>query len=103
MEPDLDQLYHELRAVIDPEIGINIVDLGLIYGLEYDDKGLRMRLTMTSAACPMSDLIIANCRMVLDEVLPPNTPVDIELVWEPPWTPEMMTGEVRNHFGWSGS
>lgn len=90
-----------LRAVIDPEVGINIVDLGLIYAVETSPERVFVRMTMTSPACPMGDLIMDDIDRVLDEALPAHIRVDVELVWDPPWTPERMEGGARSHFGWT--
>lgn len=100
MDIDESQVRDALRAVMDPEAGMNIVDLGLVYGVESDASGVRVRLTMTSAACPMAEMIVDDARDALEHALPPRTPVEIELVWDPPWTPERMSGFAREHFGW---
>jgi metal-sulfur cluster biosynthetic enzyme len=90
-----------LRRVFDPEVGLNIVDLGLVYAIEPSEQGLRVELTMTSAACPMADLIIDDAREALRSVLPKDSRIDIELVWDPPWTPERMSDLARAQFGWA--
>ncbi|HJV27757.1 MAG TPA: metal-sulfur cluster assembly factor [Aromatoleum sp.] len=97
---DLDQIRELLRQVIDPEVGINIVDLGLIYGLEFADDELLIRLTMTSPACPLGDVIVSDIDSVLDPAVPQDIRIRVMLVWEPPWSPELMTPEARKHFGW---
>ncbi len=55
---------------------------------------------MTTAACPMADMIVDNARRVIAAIVPPGTSIDVELVWDPPWTPDKMTGIARDHFGW---
>jgi metal-sulfur cluster biosynthetic enzyme len=97
---DLDQIRELLRQVIDPEVGINIVDLGLIYGLELTEDELLIRLTMTSPACPLGDVIVSDIDSVLDPAVPQDIRIRVMLVWEPPWSPELMTPEARKHFGW---
>jgi len=99
--PDDSAVRDALRQVIDPEAGMNIVDLGLIYGVEVGDKLVHIDLTMTSAACPMADMIIADASAAIGSVVPVGTQIDIELVWEPPWTPELMSDLAREHFGWA--
>ncbi|MFN3985527.1 MAG: metal-sulfur cluster assembly factor [Rhodocyclaceae bacterium] len=89
-----------LRQVIDPEVGVNIVDLGLIYAIEVSPEGLRICMTMTSPACPMGEMIMDDIDRVLDAALPPEVRIDVELVWEPPWSPERMDPAARHHFGW---
>lgn len=90
-----------LMRVIDPEAGMNIVDLGLVYGITADADGVQVQLTMTSAACPMADLIVDDAHAALEAVLPRGTPVTIEMVWDPPWTPDRMSDLARAQFGWA--
>ena len=89
-----------LRRVIDPEVGMNIVDLGLVYRLEASASGVELDLTMTSPACPMGEMIVAEAEAALADCVPPDQPVTVQLVWEPPWSPERMSAEARQHFGW---
>ena len=89
-----------LRSVDDPEAGMNIVDLGLVYGVTVDDAGVQVDLTMTTAACPMTERIVEQARAAIEGIAPAGTPVDIQLVWDPPWTPDKMSGIAREHFGW---
>lgn len=90
-----------LHNVIDPEVGINIVDLGLVYGVEISGNKLHIDLTMTTPACPMGDMILDDARQALAGLLPANAEIDINLVWEPPWSPDKMSEQAREHFGWS--
>lgn len=89
-----------LRRVDDPEVGINIVDLGLIYHIGITPRQVRVEMTMTSAACPLGDLITENARRALSAALPQDSAVDVTLVWDPPWTPDMMSESARQTFGW---
>jgi metal-sulfur cluster biosynthetic enzyme len=98
--PSADSLREALRTVIDPEAGMNIVDLGLIYGVEVAPDCVHVDLTMTTPSCPMSEMIIDDCDAALRTVLPAGCRVNIELVWSPPWEPSMMTDKARQHFGW---
>jgi metal-sulfur cluster biosynthetic enzyme len=98
---DDDAVREALRQVEDPEAGMNIVDLGLVYGIEVADAAVHIDLTMTTAACPMADMIIDQARAAVAAILPPDTVIDVQLVWDPPWTPDKMTGIAREHFGWS--
>jgi metal-sulfur cluster biosynthetic enzyme len=100
-EPNEDGVRDALRAVLDPEAGMNIVDLGLVYGIEVSDQGVKVQMTMTSAACPMADMIVDDVHAALEGALPPGTPVEVEMVWDPPWTPDRMSGFAREHFGWA--
>lgn len=89
-----------LRGVIDPEIGLSIVDLGLVYGVDAGEGWCDVQLTMTSAACPLGDLIVGDAKAALVDSLPEGTNVDVMLVWEPPWTPDRMTDGARARMGW---
>ncbi len=95
MKPIRKQIADVLRHVDDPELGINIVDLGLIYDLRFDDGDLTIELTMTTPACPLSDYIKKNIRHITDQAKGIER-VHIDIVWQPPWSPEMMDSEVRS-------
>jgi metal-sulfur cluster biosynthetic enzyme len=99
--PDDDAVREALRGVDDPEAGMNIVDLGLVYDVRVEDDGVAVEMTMTSAACPMADMIVEQVRDAVDAVVPAGARVDVRLVWDPPWTPDRMTGIAKEHFGWS--
>ena len=102
--PDDEAVREVLRCVEDPEAGMNIVDLGLVYAVEATAAGVHVDLTMTTAACPMADLIVDEAREAIRSITPPDTRIEVTLVWDPPWTPDKMTGVAREHFGWlSGS
>ena len=98
--PDDDAVRDALRQVDDPEAGMNIVDLGLVYGVEVAARAVHVDLTMTTAACPMADMIVGQAHDVISAIVPEGTTVVVELVWDPPWTPDKMTGVARQHFGW---
>jgi metal-sulfur cluster biosynthetic enzyme len=89
-----------LRRVVDPEVAMSIVDVGLVYGVTVTPERLHVRLTMTSAACPVADLIIEDVGTQLDQVAPPEMAVDVELVWEPPWTTDRMSARAKTFMGW---
>lgn len=89
-----------LSTVSDPEHGINIVDLGLVYGVDVAPGQVTVRLTLTSPGCPMGNLILGDAEEAVQGVVTPGTVVDLELVWEPPWGPERMSDAAKQHFGW---
>ena len=89
-----------LRDVIDPEVGINVVDLGLVYGVEIDGKDARVRMTMTTPACPLGPYIGETAETAIRARLPEGGEVSIELGWDPPWTPERISAEGRRQLGW---
>jgi metal-sulfur cluster biosynthetic enzyme len=89
-----------LRRVLDPEIGLNIVDLGLIYDLDIDEQGdVSIEMTLTTPGCPLHDAIDEAVQRALG-TLPGVRGVQVNLVWAPPWTPEMITEEGRRALGW---
>ncbi|TDR70615.1 metal-sulfur cluster assembly factor [Paludibacterium purpuratum] len=97
-----DTLREALRQVIDPEVGMNIVDLGLIYRLDWLENEVRIEMTMTSPACPMGESIMHEVQTVVHDLVPPAYAVEVSLVWDPPWSPACMSERARNHFGWNG-
>jgi len=97
-----EQVLDALRTVIDPETGLDIVSMGLVYGADFDGDSVRVRLTMTSAACPMGEEIVDEAQAVLARAFHDKSRIDVDLVWDPPWTPERMTPEAREFFGWEG-
>ena len=89
-----------LLQVIDPEVGENIVDLGLVYGIEVEENVAKVNLTMTSPACPMGEMLLDDIHATLTRILPSTMTFDIHLVWEPPWNPDMMSTEAKLRLGW---
>lgn len=98
--PGEEELLEALRAVDDPEVGVNIVDLGLVYGVEAAPPVATVRMTMTSPACPMGDYLEGAVREALQGRFPEISEVSIEMVWDPPWTPERMSESARSFFNW---
>lgn len=99
--PDAETVRSALRQVIDPEVGINIVDLGLVYRIDVAPEQVTIDMTMTSPACPMGDMIMGDVDAALDAALPPEMKIVVRMVWDPPWSPDMMQPEARAHFGWN--
>jgi metal-sulfur cluster biosynthetic enzyme len=89
-----------LRSVVDPEMALNIVDVGLVYRVTVDAARVHVLMTMTSAACPVADVILEDVQDALDRVLPPQLAVEVELFWDPPWTPERLSPRARAFMGW---
>lgn len=89
-----------LRRVIDPEVAMSIVDVGLVYGVDVGARQVRVLVTMTSAACPVVDVIIDDIWHELSQVLPEALEIDVELVWEPPWMPARMSDRAKAIMGW---
>jgi metal-sulfur cluster biosynthetic enzyme len=91
--PDTEDLLEALRDVVDPELGVNVVDLGLVYGVTMDDDKIAIiDMTLTSAACPLTDVIEDQARSALDGLV---SDFRINWVWLPPWGPEKITEDGR--------
>ena len=96
--PDAGDLLDALRDVVDPELMINIVDLGLIYEIDQQDKKVVVQMTLTSPACPAGPQIIQQSKMALERLRGVDQ-AEIRLVMSPPWTPDRMTDEARDQLG----
>jgi metal-sulfur cluster biosynthetic enzyme len=90
-----------LKTVQDPEAGMSIVDLGLVYGVVVEPECVRVEMTMTSPACPVGAYLVDESAAAIRAIAPEGTDVQVDLVWEPPWTPERMSAEAQSRFGWS--
>jgi metal-sulfur cluster biosynthetic enzyme len=93
-QTSLEDVEEALKDVIDPELGVNIVDLGLLYGLKYAEDGvLLIDMTLTTAACPLTDVIEEQTAQALDGVVDEWR---LNWVWMPPWGPEKITDDGRD-------
>ena len=92
-DPETEDVLEALRDVVDPELGVNVVDLGLVYGVTVEgDRTATIDMTLTSAACPLTDVIEDQTRMALDGLV---QDFRINWVWLPPWGPEKITEDGR--------
>jgi metal-sulfur cluster biosynthetic enzyme len=97
--PSPDSIRKALRAVKDPELNLNIMDIGLVYDVEVSEAGqVHVRMTLTSPGCPAGTEILDDVRRVVTD-LDGVTGVEVELVWDPYWTPERMDPRVRAFLG----
>ena len=94
------EAWRQLEAVFDPELGVNLVDLGLVYEVAVDRDTVRVRMTLTTPGCPMSDSMPGAVERALS-LIPGVSQVLVELVWDPRWEPEMMTDRAKRELGWS--
>lgn len=96
-----EELIHSaLREVMDPELGINIIDLGLVYGVHIGEEGsIAIELTLTTPGCPLHASFREEIEETLWRAIPGLQAVDVTLVWQPPWTPEMISEEGRAELG----
>ena len=91
--PAEDDVIEAMKDVVDPELGINVVDLGLVYGAQvHDDRTVTLDMTLTSAACPLTDVIEDQTRSALGPLV---DDVRINWVWMPPWGPDKITDDGR--------
>jgi len=94
-----EKVHNALYSVIDPELGIDVVNLGLIYGIDIDDNTVTVTMTLTTPGCPLHESMssaVYNAIRTLD----PGTEVKINLIWDPPWTPERLTDQAKEMLGW---
>src|SRR4051794_11283258 len=92
-EPTVEDVYEAMHDVVDPELGINVVDLGLLYGVTIDeDNKAVLDMTLTSAACPLTDVIEDQAEAALDGL---TNGLTINWVWMPPWGPDKITDDGR--------
>jgi metal-sulfur cluster biosynthetic enzyme len=96
--PGQEAVYEMLKQVYDPEVGINIVDMGLIYGVEIEGKKIDLIMTLTSPACPAGPHILNQVDSMLKE-MEGIEDVDIRVVWTPPWSPDMLSEEAKDQLG----
>jgi metal-sulfur cluster biosynthetic enzyme len=97
--PTSEAIRKAIRAVKDPELNLNIIDIGLVYDVAVDEAGdVRVQMTLTSPGCPAGGEIIEDVKRVVGDMEGVRS-VDVELVWEPYWTPEKMDPRVRTFLG----
>jgi len=89
-----------LRRVIDPEIGINVVDLGLVYATDVQDGHVRVTMTTTAPACPLGETLSRAAGAAIRRQLPGVRSVSVDLVSDPPWQPSMMSESAHAQLGW---
>ena len=94
-----DEILEALETVIDPELGIDIVNLGLVYGIDLDKEGhLEIEMTLTTVGCPLADVLTQSIHDAMEDIAE-VTSVDVRLVWEPAWTTDRMSRYARIALG----
>jgi metal-sulfur cluster biosynthetic enzyme len=91
-----------LKDVFDPELGVNIVDLGLVYRAQWTREGIVVEMTLTTPTCPIGDMMADQAEAALRRRFPDAASIRIHLQWDPPWSPELMNDEARRSLGWTG-
>ncbi|MCC6948405.1 MAG: metal-sulfur cluster assembly factor [Bradyrhizobiaceae bacterium] len=94
-----EELLQALKAVIDPELGFNIVDLGLVRRAVWQDGAIEVAITPTSPSCPVTQLLIYDAEDALRRRFPDARSIRVELVWDPPWTADRLSEEARLQLG----
>ena len=92
--PTKDEVIDALRQVEDPELGMDIVDLGLLYDVEVDGSHVKVTHTLTSMGCPVGPMIQEDIHRVTSEVEGVDE-IDVELTWDPPWSPDRMSDDAK--------
>ncbi len=96
----IEQIYEKLEEVLDPELGIDIVNLGLVYDVRVsEEKDVEIEMTMTSMGCPMAGQIISEVKMKLSLSLKELRGIEVQIVWNPPWTKEKMSRYAKIALG----
>ncbi len=92
-----EKVYESLKGVNDPELPVNIVELGLIYDTQISGRDVKLKMTLTTPGCGMGAMIANQAEMAIKNIGARN--VMIEIVWDPPWNPDMMTDEAKQRLG----
>jgi metal-sulfur cluster biosynthetic enzyme len=99
MDITTDQVMAAIRGVTDPELGISVVDLGLIYDVTLSDGRVDVEMTLTSPGCPMGRLIASDVEEAIRQALP-GVDVSVRVVWDPPWTADRLSPDARRALGY---
>lgn len=100
-KPTEDQVRQALYKVNDPEVGVNIVDLGLLFEMKIEDRNVNIRMTLTTPACPLEGQIKADINRQIRTISPGVDAISVAIVWTPRWSPDLMTPEGKRQLGWS--
>ena len=89
----------QLKNIYDPEIPMNIVDLGLIYGLDWKEDSVNLRMTLTAPGCPVAGILADEIKAAIEKVANIKS-ATVEMIWDPPWTPDRMSEFAKRQFGY---
>ena len=93
----IEEVMNQLNTILDPELGVGIVDLGLIYDVKIENKVAVITMTLTTMGCPVGPMLIEQVDMILPTIFPEHIEsAHVEIVWDPPWSPEKMKPEIRD-------
>jgi len=94
------RITENLKQIYDPEIPMNIVDLGLIYGFEWSEDTVKLKMTLTAPGCPVAGILAEEVKLAIEKV--PNVKAaSVEMIWDPPWTPDRMSDFAKRQFGYA--
>jgi FeS assembly SUF system protein len=94
------QILERLKQIYDPEIPMNIVDLGLVYGFEWTGDDVKLKMTLTAPGCPVAGILADEIKTAIEKV--PNVhAATVEMIWDPPWTPDRMSDFAKHQFGYA--
>lgn len=94
-----DRIQELLKQVYDPELGVNIVDLGLVYNIQYHPGKVYVKMTLTTPGCPMHDTIVGGVERILKDHMKIDE-VEVKIVWDPLWSPDKMSEEAKEILGY---
>ncbi len=98
----VEQIRNALKNVIDPELGYNIIDLGLVYNIVPKERSVDIEMTLTAPTCPLGPALIAAVKQTLLDLFPDDLDeVNVEIVWLPIWSPDMMSDELKEELGYA--
>ena len=95
----MEAIWDRLKEVYDPELGVNIVDLGLVYDLMLKERKVSVVMTLTTPGCPMHDTIVGGVKRAV-EALSEVDSCEVDVVWEPAWSPDLMSEEAKESLGY---
>jgi len=101
MKITTDQVTACLEQVMDPELGVNVVDLGLIYNILIERQKISVDMTLTNPGCPMAGVLAGGVEQALREAFE-GADVEVSLVWDPPWSPERLSAAAKAELGYTG-
>jgi metal-sulfur cluster biosynthetic enzyme len=93
------QIILQLKKIYDPEIPMNIVDLGLVYGFDWKGDDVTLHMTLTAVGCPVAGILADEVKSAIEKV-PTIHQATVDMIWEPPWTPERMSEFAKRQFGY---
>ena len=94
------RITENLKQIYDPEIPMNIVDLGLIYGFEWTNDSVKLKMTLTAPGCPVAGILAEEVKLAIEKV-PHVQSATVEMVWDPPWSPDRMSDFAKRQFGFA--